>query len=305
MDFRKIIFVVGPTGVGKTAVVYFLAKRLKGEIVSCDSMQVYKEISIVNNKPSKEILKSVPHHLINIVSVTKDFDVVQFRRRTLRTLLAINRKNRIPIISGGSGLYMKVLLDGIFENSARNLLLRKKLEHEADKKGSAFLYEQLREKDPQAADKIHPHDTRRIIRALEVFIINKKPISELQKRRQGIWGKFDISIFALNRDRSELYQIINNRVEDMFKEGALQEVRRLQKKKLSKTAAAIIGVKEIRGFLNGEYDLERTKYLIKLNTRHYAKRQLTWFRRDTRLKWINVNKEATPKEIASTIIKEI
>lgn len=303
MVFKKIIFIVGPTGVGKTSVAYFLAKRLKSEIISCDSMQVYKGISILTNKPSQEIIKNVPHHLIGVVSPLKDFDVVQFRRRALRAMAVILRKKKIPIIVGGSGLYMKILLDGIFENNAQNARLRKKLEREAKIKGSAFLFEQLKEKDPHAAEKIHPNDTRRIIRALEVCLLTGKPISELQKNHQGLWGKFDIHLFALNRDRNELYQMIDERVDNMFNQGALEEVKRLARKRLSKTANAIIGVKEIKGFLKGEYDLERTKYLIKLNTRHYAKRQLTWFRRESRLEWIMLDKNSAPGAVALKIMK--
>ena len=305
MHPKKIIFIVGPTGVGKTAVSLVLAKRLKTEIVSCDSMQVYKDINIASNKPFTKILQEIPHHLINAVSITKEFDVVLFRKKAVETIHKIHKKNKIPLIVGGSGLYMQVLLDGIFKGPKKNERLRQELEKEAQVKGNQVLYQRLQEIDPRAAAKIHPHDRRRIIRALEVSLTASEPISELQKNRRGLWGKFDIKIFALNRDRRELYESIDKRVEWMFQDGLVGEIQGLLPKKWSRTAEGLLGIKEVKGYLRGEYDLEKAKYLMKLNTRHYAKRQLTWFRKDKRIRWMMIDKDQTTAEIVSGILEEI
>ncbi len=302
---KKIIFIVGPTAVGKTVVALSLAKKINGEIVSCDSMQVYKEASIASNKPSLENLEEILHHLINIISATEDFDVGYFQKKALAAIKAIHAKGKIPIIVGGSGMYMSVLLDGIFENSPKDSNLRKTLEAQTKQAGSESLYQRLLKVDSDAAQKIHSNDTKRIIRALEVFLLKHQPISALQKNRQGLWGKFDIKVFALNRSREELYALINQRVEEMFRRGLVEEIQRLLKMKLSQSARQIIGIKEVKGFLDGQYDLERAKYFLKLHTRHYAKRQWTWFRKDKRLQWMMVQPTETAQQTAERILEEI
>lgn len=305
MDLKKIVFVVGPTAVGKTPIAFLLAKEIRGEIISCDAMQIYKEINCISNKPSFVLTKDIPHHLLNIVSISREFDVVLYRKKALVAIRRIHKKNKIPVIVGGSGFYMSVLLDGIFRGAEKNERIRRKLEKEAEKKGNLFLYERLQQVDPQAALKIHPNDRKRVVRALEVFMMSKKAISKLQKKRQGLWGKFDIKIFALHRERRELYELIDRRVEKMFEEGAVNEISSLSKRKWSKTSESIIGVKEIKGFLRGEYSLEQVKYLIKLKTRHYAKRQLTWFRKEKRLDWVLIKHSDVPSEIVLRIIKRM
>ncbi len=301
MPQNKIIFLIGPTAVGKTEIAIALAKKLNGEIISCDSMQVYKEVSIASNKPSHKQLREIPHHLIGHVLVAKSFDAASFRKQATTVLAKIFRKNKVPIIAGGSGLYMQVLLDGVFEGLRADVKVRKKLEEFAAQKGADALYHKLKECDSAAAAKIHPHDRRRLIRALEVFELKQQPISQLQKIRQGLWGHYDIHIFALNRHREELYQRINERVEKMFEHGIINEIKILLKKKLSPTAGSMIGLKEIGGYLRLEYDLPRAKYLLQRNTRHFAKRQLTWFRKDKRLHWIMI----LPNDTAETIVNEI
>ena len=299
---KKIIFIVGPTAVGKSAVALALAEKINGEIISCDSMQVYKEVTIASNKPSLEELQKIPQHLIDIVSVTRDFDVVHFQQKALAAIKAIHARGKIPIVVGGSGMYLAVLLDGIFKDGRKDSTLRKTLEIQAGQEGNEAVYEMLLKADPEAARKIHANDARRIIRALEVFLSRSQPISVLQKNRQGLWGKFDIKIFALNRSRDELYELINQRVEKMFHSGLVEEIRRLLGMKLSRSAEQIIGIKEVKGFLNGQYDLERAKYLLKLHTRHYAKRQLTWFRKDKRLQWMMIQPMETTAQTVERIL---
>jgi tRNA dimethylallyltransferase len=304
MNFKKIIFVVGPTAVGKSDAAFCLAQNIGGEVISCDSMQVYKEIRVASNKPAQDVLDAVPHHLVSILSVGQEFDVAQFNQHTLEIIDEIHNKDHIPIIVGGSGLYMQILLDGIFKGGVKNEALRRGLKEQANQQGNQFLYDKLKEADPQAASKIHPNDIRRVIRALEVFMGEKMPISQLREDRQGLWGKFDISLFALDRQRPELYDRINARVERMFERGIIDEIKRVEEDQWGKTAKMIIGVQEIQGFLRGEYDLEETKQKIKLNTRRLAKRQLTWFRQEKRLTWVTVGPEDTAESVARTMLDE-
>lgn len=301
MSSAKIIFVVGPTAVGKSEAALILARELKGEIISCDAMQVYREISIATSKPSPAMLKKIPHHLVNSQSVEDEFDVARFNDQALAAISSIIKKGKVPIVTGGSGLYMQVLLDGIFKGGGKDPQVRAELEQEAEAKGNEALYTKLKKVDPAAALKIHPSDRRRLIRALEVFATTRQPISQAQKSREGLWGKYDIRIFALNRARAELYARINQRVEEMLAAGLVDEIKKLGKYQLSLTAGRIIGVKEIDGYLKGEYDIERAKYLIQLNTRHLAKRQLTWFRKDQRLEWILTGETDSPETVAGKI----
>ena len=305
MRLPDIIFIVGPTGVGKTSVGCALAQKINGEVVSCDAMQVYKEVSIASNKPPRAVTKKVRHHCIGIVSVNKKYDVAAYRARALAAIQRIRRKKKIPVVVGGSGLYVSVLLDGIFSAHKKDEALRARLQAEAAEKGTAPVYARLCRVDPEAAARIHPNDAKRIIRALEVFALNGVPMSQIQKNRSGLWGSCPIEIVALNRERAALYDIINRRVEAMARAGLVNEVKTVLKKRLSLTARSIIGIQEIRGYLAGDYDYDRALYLIKMHTRQYAKRQLTWFRRDTRLRWITIKDSDTPSTVAQGIAQEI
>lgn len=295
---NKIIFVVGPTGIGKSRVAVELAGKINGQIISCDSMQLYKGMDILTSKPPAALKKRIKHYLIDLVPHGREFNASRYRREALKRIKEINEKGKIPIFVGGTGLYVSILLDGIFKGKRGSPDLRKKLYKEATKFGSDYLYKKLKKADIEAAGKIHPNDIKRVIRALEVFLTTGKPISELQKDRQGLINEYDIKIFCLSMNRAKLYEKIDERVEKMFKQGLTNEVKRLLKKKLSKTACFAIGINELRGYFEGLYDLDEAKRLIKRNTRHYAKSQLTWFRREKRALWINIKNQETPKEIA-------
>lgn len=302
---KKIIFIVGPTAIGKSDVALELAKNIQGEIVSCDSMQIYREISIASNKPTKKEMDEVKHHLVDIVSVEEEFDVARFNDLAIDVVNDIHDRGLVPIIVGGSGLYMQILLDGIFEGAPENTDLRQELISIADEKGNEHLHRLLAEKDPVAAGKIHANDRRRIVRALEVFMMENRKHSELKKERQGLWGRYDIYIYCLNCDREMLYDRINCRVDKMFDDGLLDEIKGLGVFDLSKTARGLIGLKEVVGYLSGGYDIEEAKDLMKQNTRRFAKRQLTWFRRESRAKWIDVNEFLSTEQVARCILKEI
>lgn len=302
MFSRRVIFVVGPTSVGKTDVGLFLAEKLNAEIVSCDSMQVYKELSLITAKPSLDCRKIVKHHLFDIISVAQEFDVNTFNELARGAIKEIHKRKRIPIIVGGSGLYMKILLDGILKCGNKDPLVREKLKQRAQIEGNDTLYEELKAVDAQAAKKIHLNDIRRIIRALEIYHTTRKPISALQKEQEGLLGHYDVKIFGLNVEREELYENINKRVDAMFDNGVVEEVRNLEGLALSKTAQVIIGIKEIKGYLDGLISLGNVKDKIKQNTRRFAKRQLTWFRKEKRIHWIEVKKGKVPEDVAHKIL---
>ncbi|MBM3249454.1 MAG: tRNA (adenosine(37)-N6)-dimethylallyltransferase MiaA [Candidatus Omnitrophica bacterium] len=302
---KKIIFLVGPTAVGKSEIATHLAKRINAEIVSCDSMQVYRNMDILTSKPDKKLLRKVPHHLLGILPPTKEYDVSRFRKDALKKISQITQKGKIPIFAGGTGLYMTVLVDGIFASPPANRKVRDAFYKQVEKYGSKYLYQRLLKADPQAAQKIHPNDLRRIIRALEVFKLTGKPISELQQQRRSLGEEFDVKLFCLNRKRGKLYQRIDQRVDRMFKLGLEKEVKRLLKHRLSRTASYAIGFRELKGYFDGQYSLEEAKRLIKRNSRMYAKRQLTWFRKDKRINWINLSERDKPKEAANLLWKKL
>lgn len=286
----KIFFLVGPTAVGKSRTAILLAQKLNAEIISLDSMQVYKGLDILSSKPTRDMLKKARHHLLDIVSPEDEFDAAAYRRLAVRKINEIHRKGKIPLFAGGTGLYMNVVINGIFKDAGKDESLRKRLYAQVKTKGSQFLYKKLKRIDPPAASKIHPHDVRRIIRALEVHSVTGRPISALWNKRRGLSDKYEITLFGLNKDRERLYNDINRRVDEMFTRDVVNEARGLLKRKLSRTCGQAIGLKEIKGYIDGQYGLECAKELMKRNTRNYAKRQLTWFRKDKRIRWIDAKK---------------
>jgi len=301
MKSPALIFIAGPTAVGKSEISLHAAPSLNAEIICCDAMQVYREVTIASDKPSVEARALVGHHLVDILSVTEDFNVARYRQLALAAIADIQARGKLPLIVGGSGMYMSVLLDGIFEDITVPDDLREELIRELSAKGALVMHERLKRRDPGAAAKIHPNDPQRIIRALEVVLSTGQPLSQLQQKRDGLWGKMPIKIFALDRPREELYRRAEARIDAMFQRGLVDEIKQLAALPLSLTAQKIIGIPEVTGYLNGEYDLERAKYLMKLNTRHYVKRQLTWFRRDERLRWIDIKAEDACESVVQKI----
>jgi len=301
MKAPALIFIVGPTAAGKSEVSLSLAGRLDAEIVCCDAMQVYREITIASDKPSAQAMARIAHHLVDIIPVTEDFNVARYRDLAVNAIEGIQARGKVALVVGGSGMYMSVLLDGIFEGITVEEDLREEISRQCEQEGCAVLHERLRSLDPQAAAKIHPNDPQRTIRALEVVLSTGQPISSLQQKRDGLWGKLPIKIFALERPREELYQRAEARVDAMFAQGLVEEIKKAAELPLSATARKIIGVPEVMGYLKGEHDLERAKYLMKLHTRHYIKRQLTWFRRDKRLTWMEITKDRSAGQVADMI----
>lgn len=295
---NQVIFLVGPTGAGKTEISIKLAKKIGGEIVCCDSMQVYKDLDILTGKPTPRQMFLVPHHLFGIKRPTEDFSVAEYRKLALKKIKEIHSRNRMPVFVGGTGLYMQALLDGLFFSPAKDLRLRRKLQAQAQKYGSRRLYAKLKKIDPVAARAIHPNDGRRIIRALEVYSLTGKTISQLKLGSSGgIFGLYPTRIFCLfYKNRNLLYFRINARVGQMFKRGLVAEVKKLLSRNLSMTARQALGIKQVQRFLQGNCSLKEAKEQLKTDTRRYAKRQLSWFRRDKRIKWVALDSHKTPYE---------
>lgn len=286
---KKIVFIVGPTAIGKTEFACLLAKRLKGEVISCDSISIYKGMDIISSKPQKKIIKGIPYHLIDILSPGRQYNVARFIRQAKAKIKEILSRKKTPIIAGGSGLYIDGLLYGVFGPGRNDDGLRNRFNKAAVKYGKKYLHYKLRKLDPEAAEKIHPNNLRRVIRALEVCLLTRDKFSSLKQKRKGLMDDYNVMIFGLKLDRDRLYEKIDKRVDWMFQEGLVREVKGLLKNRLGKTAGQALGIKEIRGYLNGEYDLERAKYFLKRNTRHFAKRQITWFKRNKGIYWIDAD----------------
>ncbi len=286
LDKSTVLFIVGPTAIGKTAFALKLARKINGEIISCDSMQVYKGMNILSQSPKKSETKKIRYHLVRFLSPTKEYSVGSFKRIAASLIEDIIERKKIPIIVGGTGLYVKGLVDGLFPTPKADLKFRKEMYGYASRYGNMRLYKKLEKIDQDAANAIHPNNVRRVVRALEICHSTGRTMTELKNGTKGIADKYRIKIFGLNAPREEVYANVNARVEKMFALGVVKEVKKLSGKRLSRTARAALGLKEILGYLKKEYSLDEAKELMKRNTRRYAKRQLTWFRADKRIKWV-------------------
>jgi tRNA dimethylallyltransferase len=282
-----VLVIVGPTAVGKSQVGLHLAQILTGEIVSADSMQVYKLMDIGTAKPTPEEQKLVRHHLIDVVYPWEKFSVARYQELADRAIQDILHRGRTPIVVGGTGLYVTALLDGFLFPDKGHTKTRRRLEKVAQT-SPQLLYQRLQEVDPEAAAKIHPQNLRRVIRALEVYYDTKKPISLHQREAQRKTPRYQALFFGLTMPRDLLYERINRRVDGMMAAGLLEEARRLMEYGPSVTSMQALGYKELWRYLRGECSLEEAVELLKRDTRRYAKRQYTWFRRDERIRWIDL-----------------
>jgi tRNA dimethylallyltransferase len=299
-----ILFIVGPTAIGKTRLAVALAGKIGGEIVSCDSMQIYKGMHILSQAPSKKERGLARHHLVGVLDPKKEYSAAVFIKEAVPIIKAIIKRKKIPIVAGGSGLYVKALIDGLFPSPAADMKFRKRMQAFVSRHGSKRLHDRLSKIDPISAELIHPNDVRRIIRALELFESTGRTMTELKASTKGLKDHYDIGIFGLTAPREKIYSRIDSRVDKMFASGAMREAKSLTKKRMSKTAGEVLGFKEIADHLDGEYDLEYAKDLVKMNTRRFAKRQLTWFRPDMRIKWYDITRNSEAK-IIKKIMKEV
>lgn len=291
MDKKPLIILTGPTAVGKTALSIGLAKAVNGEIISADSMQVYKGMDIGSAKITIEEMAGVKHHLIDVLEPSEEFNIVKFQELSKQALEEIYAKGKIPIIAGGTGFYIQaVLYDIDFEMQDTGKEYRTSLEKIAEEPGGVQkLHTILKEKDPKSAEMIHENNVKRVIRALEFFEETGTPISAHNEEQREKESPYNFCYFVLNDDREKLYQNIDKRVDVMLENGLVEEVKKLHEKGYTSDMVSMqgLGYKEILDYLNGEISLERAVYLIKRDTRHFAKRQLTWFRREKTVTWIN------------------
>ena len=299
--------ILGPTAVGKTTVSILLADRLGGEIVSADAFQVYRGMDIATAKPSSEELARVPHHLIDILEPGEEYSAARFRELALPLLEEIRDRGKIPIVVGGSGMYIRVLVDGIFSSPPADRSLRQRLREEEARLGPGYLHDRLAREDPVSAERIHPRNLKRIVRALEVLELTGIPISRLQRE----WGSSPpareaspFRMIGLRRDRSDLYRRIDRRAEEMFTRGLLAETERLLESGRLETGPArlALGYREAAGCLRGEYGEEEAVRRLAAATRRFARRQMTWWRAERRIEWIDLLPDSSPEETAVRIV---
>ena len=286
---NTLIAVVGPTASGKTALAIALAKELGGEIVSADSMQIYRGMDIATAKPTPEEMAEVPHHLIGFWPPEKPFSVAQYAVLAREKIDDILRRGRVPVLCGGTGLYIKAIVDHIQyeEETGEDAALRERLRRQAQDEGNLAVWRQLQAMDPQTAERIHPNNLGRVIRAIEVMQVSGRSIREQEERsRQAPCPYHVIQIGLRYRNRENLYERIGRRVDAMAETGLLEEARAVRQQGLTATAAQAIGYKELYDWMDGTLPLEQALENLKRSTRRYAKRQLTWFGADARIRWI-------------------
>lgn len=287
---KPLLVIVGPTASGKTDVSVEIALQLNGEVVSADSMLVYKNMDIGTAKPTLEERQGVPHHLIDVIQPYEEFSVAQYQQLAEQVIADIHRRNKLPVVVGGTGLYVRAVMDHYnFDVPGEDPELRQQLLRISSERGNLWLHQQLAAVDPAAAENIHHNNVRRVIRALEVYKLTGRLFSDMKQADYQTNAKYHAAIFGITHRREVLYQRINMRVDHMLDAGLIQEVEGLIKQgiKRSSTAMQGLGYKEIAAYLGGEMSLDAAVELLKRDTRRYAKRQFTWFKRDPRIHWVD------------------
>lgn len=290
---KPLIVLTGPTAVGKTKLSIALAKAVNGEIISADSMQVYRYMDVGSAKITPDEMDGVPHHLVDVLDPTEDFNIVLFQRLAKKSMEEIYSKGRIPILVGGTGFYIQAITRDIdFTQSEQDDSYRKELEALAAEKGSSFLHDMLASVDPKSAEDIHENNVKRVIRALEFYKQNGTRISEHNEEQKEHVSPYNLAYFVLNAPRPLLYERIDARVDEMLKNGLVEEVKDLQRMGCHREMVSMqgLGYKEILSWLGGEYPYEEAIRILKRDTRHFAKRQLTWFRREGEVTWVDKDK---------------
>lgn len=291
MDTKKpLIILTGPTAVGKTHLSIALAKAVNGSVISADSMQVYKYMDIGSAKIHPEEMEGVPHYLVDVLDPSEEFHVVRFQQMAREALSEIYSQGKIPILTGGTGFYIQALLRDIdFTENGEDTQYREELEALAKERGGQYLHNLLRECDPKAADEIHPNNVKRVIRALEYFHQTGAPISAHNEEQKQKGSPYNFAYFVLNDDRGKLYARIEQRIDEMLAEGLVDEVKALKERGYTRDMVSMqgLGYKEFLDYLSGKTTYEEAVYLLKRDTRHFAKRQLTWFKREQDVIWLN------------------
>ncbi len=305
---NRVIVIVGPTASGKTNLSIELAKRMNGEIISADSMQIYKYMDIGTAKPTEEEMQGINHYLIDEVLPSEDFNVVRFKELAERYIDNIREKGKQPIVAGGTGLYVSSLINNIsFSESESDWELRETLKKEAEELGPEYLHKKLQKVDPASALSIHPNNVKRVIRALEVYYQTQKPISYHNEISRSIPPRYQFVLVGLNMDRQVLYERINKRVDIMIQNGLVDEVKRLVDLGYADSIISMqgIGYKEILEYLRNNITIEQAIENIKQGTRRYAKRQITWFKRINGIRWFNIDNSGNNISVINEIFEYV
>lgn len=304
---KPLIILTGPTAVGKTALSIELAKRINGEMISADSIQIYKKMNIGSAKISPDEMCGIPHHLIDVLDPKEDFNVVLFKDMALKALDIIYEKNKIPIIVGGTGFYIQALLNDISFEETKISSYREELEAFVKEHGAHALHERLKDMDPVSYEKIHENNVKRVIRALEFYHDTGMPISKHNEEQSRKESPYNFIYFVLNDDRQKLYNRIDLRIDQMMEQGLLEEVKELLDYGCTKDMVSMqgLGYKEFIPYFEGECTLEDAILILKRDTRHFAKRQLTWFRREPSVTWINKPDYSNEESMLEAMILKI
>lgn len=305
---EDLLILSGPTGVGKTDISIKVAKKIGGEIISADSMQIYKYMDIGSAKITKDEMEGIPHYIIDIAEPSDEFSVAQYKQLAEHKITEIASDGKYPMLVGGTGLYINSLIFNYeFTGTYKDSEYRKYLEALADKNGKEFVHEMLKEIDVNSYNRLYPNDLKRVIRALEVYKLTGKTISELNENQDIYNVPYNVHYFVLNMDRERLYNRINRRVDIMLEKGLIDEVIKLKNMRYNSNMQSMkgIGYKEILYYLDGEISLQKAIEMIKQGSRNYAKRQLTWFRKDKRVKWIDKDKFNNEDEIVDFIVNNL
>jgi tRNA dimethylallyltransferase len=301
--YKPLIALVGPTGIGKSRIAVEVAKILGTEILTADSTQVYKRMNIGTDTPSLAEQEGIPHRLINLVHPDEPFSAGTYRRLAIQDINRLHHRGLLPLVVGGTGLYVRVLVRGIWPSPSVDWTLRHQLEEDCERLGVLSLYQELQEVDPVSAQALHPHDRGKVLRALEIYRQVGVPLSEMHRRHRQTRQPFRALLIGLRMDREALYRRIDDRVEVELEKGLVQETRELLEAGYSRelTSMKSLGYRQIAGYLQGEYSFDEAVRRLKRDTRHFAKRQMTWFRKESDIEWIEIHEQDSTFDIAHHI----
>ena len=304
---KPLVVVVGPTAVGKSQIGICLAKALGTELLTADSRQVYRGMDIGTEKPDVLERQGIPHRLIDLVDPDQPFNVGTYRRLALVEIDRLHQSGRVPLVVGGTGLYVRALIRGLWEGPSADWSLRARLDKQARSKGAASLHQELARVDPDLASRLHPNDEAKIIRGLEVYHLLGRPLSEIQRRHGFKEKTFSPLLIGLIRERRGLYQRIDDRVDLELSKGLLEETQRLLSQGYGRHLASMkgLGYRQMAGYLAGEYDFDEAVLRLKRDTRHFAKRQMTWFRKEPSITWVGISEGESSEEVAGKVLEHI
>ncbi len=304
---KPLVAIVGPTAIGKSRIGIEIAKHLQTEILTADSCQVYRGMDIGTDKPSIQERQDIPHQLIDLIAPDQSFNVGDFRRHALQEIARLHRQGLLPLVVGGTGLYIRGLLRGLCPGPPADWSIRQALTQEAQEQGWPFLHKKLQQVDPELARRLHPNDQPKVLRGLEVYHTLGIPLSTVQQEHQFQEAPHPFLLIGLSMKRQDLYQRIETRVEWEIEKGLVQETQQLMQQGYSRELGSMkgLGYRQISGYLAGEYSYEEAVRLLKRDTRHFAKRQMTWFRKEPAIQWITVEKSDPQEKLVKRILKMI